>query len=51
MWWASLKEGEREEVLDRSHLQACVCGEDGGLVVGRKDGDGEGHWMALAADL
>lgn len=49
--WASLQEGKWKEAPDCSHLQACVCGEDWGLVVDRKDGDGEGHWMALAVDF
>ena len=35
----------------RSHLQACVRGEDGGLVVDRQDGDGEDHGVALAVHL
>lgn len=48
---ASLCEGRWEVVLECSHLQACVCGEDGGLVVDRQDGDGEGHGTALAVHL
>ena len=51
MCWVSLWEGRREVVLECSHLQACVCGEDRGLVVDRQDGDGEGHGMALAVHL
>jgi hypothetical protein len=34
-----------------SHLQARVCGEDRGLVIYGQDGDGEGHWVALAFHL
>lgn len=49
MCWASLWEKRWEVVLECAYLQACVCGEDGGLVVDRQDGDGEGHRMALAA--
>lgn len=46
--WASVQEARWEAALEGSHLQACVCGEDGGLVVDRQDGNGEGHRMALA---
>lgn len=40
-----------EVVLQCSYLQACVCGEDRGLVVDRQDGDGKGYGMALAVQL
>lgn len=49
--WASLQEGRWEAVLECSYLQACVCGENGGLVIDRQDGDDEGHRMALVVRL
>lgn len=39
--------GGGSKPLGHTHLQTCVCDEDGGLVIDWEDGDGDGDWVTL----